>query len=190
MSELCSLMSPITLSSIDFGNVLEGSSATRQFTLKNAGNSNISISGESIRGTGLSATGLAAGTIAPGQTAVLTAEFVPKTAGSISGGITILSNASNGGSITVPVSGTAVVATRVVDLQWLPSSSPNVIGYYVYRSTVSGGPYTRVVGSPAAATSYSDSNVTSGVEYYYVVTSVGANGNESSYSAQVAISVP
>ena len=50
--------------------------------------------------------GLAAETLALGQTAVVTAEFAPKTAGSISGRITITSNASNG-SIVVPVTGTA-----------------------------------------------------------------------------------
>jgi fibronectin type 3 domain-containing protein len=47
-----------------------------------------------------------------------------------------------------------------------------------------------VVGSPIAGTSYSDSNVISGTEYFYVVTSVGGNGNESTYSAQVDVSVP
>jgi P pilus assembly chaperone PapD len=180
----------VSPASLAFGNVLVNGSATQQLMLKNGGNSIISISGGSINGNGLSATGVAAGTLAPGQTAVVTAEFAPKTAGSITGGITIKSNASNGGSISVPVTGTGVVATRVVNLQWLPSSSTGVIGYYVYRSTVSGGPYSKVVGSPIAGTTYSDNNVISGTEYYYVVTAVGTDGNESTYSAQVTVSVP
>jgi hypothetical protein len=180
----------VSVASLAFGNVLVNGSATQQFALKNGGNSNISILGGSISGAGLSATGVAAGTLAPGQTAEVTAEFAPKTAGSITGGITITSNASNGGSITVPVTGTGVLATQVVKLQWQPSSSTGVIGYYAYRSTVSGGPYTKVVGSLIAVTSYSDTNVISGTEYFYVVTSVGANGNESTYSAQVKVSVP
>ena len=66
----------------------------------------------------------------------------------------------------------------MVKLQWQPSSSTGVIGYYVYRSTVSGGPYTKVVGSPVAGTSYPNSNVISGTEYYYVVTAVNADRNE------------
>ncbi len=180
----------VSPASVAFGNVLVNGSATQEFTLKNEGNSNLSISGGSIKGTGLSAMGVAPGTLEPGQSTVVTAEFAPKTAGSITGGITILSNASNGGSITVPVTGTGVVATRMVKLQWQPSSSTGVIGYYAYRSTVSGGPYTKVVGSLIAGTSYSDSNVISGTEYYYVVTSVGADGNESTYSAQAVVSVP
>jgi hypothetical protein len=185
-----SRMLTVSPASLAFGNVAVNGSAIQQITLKNAGNSNISISGGSSNGTGLSATGLAAETLAPGQTAVVTAEFTPKTTGSITGGITILSNASNGASISVPVTGTGVVATRVVKLQWQPSSSTGVVGYYVYRSTVSGGPYTKVVGTPIAGTSYSDSNVTSGTSYYYVVTAVASDGNESSYSVQVAVSVP
>ncbi|MGB7727463.1 MAG: choice-of-anchor D domain-containing protein [Candidatus Acidiferrum sp.] len=180
----------VSPASVAFGNVLVNGSATQQFTLKNEGNSNLNISGDSIHGTGLSVTGVTAETLAPGQTAVVTTEFAPKTAGTTTGGIAILSNASNGGSITVPVTGTGVVATRVVKLQWQPSRSTGVIGYYVYRSTVSGGPYTKVVSAPNAGTSYSDSNVISGAEYYYVVTAVGADGNESTYSAQVAVSVP
>jgi len=170
--------------------VVVNGSASQQFTLSNAGNTNVSISGGSINGTGLSATGLATGTLAPGQTAVVTVEFAPKTAGSVTGGISILSNASNGGSITVPLTGTGVVATKAVKLQWQPSSSTGVIGYCVYRSTVSGGPYMKVVGSLIAGTSYSDTAVISGTEYYYVATSVGVDGSESSYSAQVAVSVP
>ena len=179
----------VTPASVTFGNVPVNGSATQQFTLKNGGNSNLTISGGSTLGTGLSVAGVAAGTLEPGQSEVVTAEFAPKTAGSITGGITILSNASNGGSITVPVTGTGVVGTRVVKLQWLPSSSTGVVGYYPYRSTVSGGPYTKLVSSLIAGTSYSDANVTSGTEYYYVVTAVSADGGESTYSAQIAVPV-
>src|SRR5208282_5593335 len=102
----------------------------------------------------------------------------------------ITSNASGGGSVTIPVSGTGVVAASLVLLQWQPSSSSGVIGYYVYRSTVSGGPYTKLVASLVAGTSYSDSNVSPGTEYYYVVTAVGADGVTSPYSTQIGISVP
>jgi hypothetical protein len=180
----------VSPASLSFGNVILNGSATQQFTMTNAGNSNISISGGSINGTGLSATGVVAETLSPGQSAVVTAQFAPKTAGSVSGGITILSNASNGASITVPVTGAGVTAARAVTLQWQHSTSTGVIGYYVYRSTVSGGPYTKVASSLVSGTSYSDTNVISGLEYYYVVTAVSANGSESAYSAQVAVSVP
>jgi Abnormal spindle-like microcephaly-assoc'd, ASPM-SPD-2-Hydin/CARDB len=129
----------VTPASIAFGNVDLNGSATQQITLKNAGNSNISISGDSVKGAGLTVTGVAGGTsLAPGQTAAMTAEFAPTAAGSITGSITISSNATNG-SVTVPVTGTGVAATHAADLQWLASTSNGVIGYDVYRSTVSGG---------------------------------------------------
>jgi fibronectin type 3 domain-containing protein len=91
--------------------------------------------------------------ISGGQTAVLAVQFTPTATGSVSGGITITSNASNG-SLTVPVTGTGVVASHKVALQWQPSTSSGVISYNVYRSTTSGGPYTKIVSSPVAATSY------------------------------------
>jgi fibronectin type 3 domain-containing protein len=59
----------------------------------------------------------------------------------------------------------------------------------VYRASVSGGPYAKLVSSPVGGTSYADDTVEAG-EYYYVVTSVGSNGAESPYSNQAAVSVP
>lgn len=170
-----------------------GSSATRQISLKNTGNSNIAISSESIKGTGLSETGMGgAVTLAPGQSATLTVEFAPKSAGTVSGGVTIASNASNGTSITIPVIGAGVTAppssTKVVSLSWKASTSSGVVGYYVYRGTTSGGPYTKLDSSPIAGTSYSDSSVSSG-EYYYVVAAINLDGTESGYSNQAAVSV-
>jgi fibronectin type 3 domain-containing protein len=74
-------------------------------------------------------------------------------------------------------------------LNWAVSSSSGVVGYNVYRSSVSGGPYAKLVSSPVAGTSYTDNTVQAG-EYYYVVTSVESNGTESTYSNQAAVDVP
>ena len=181
----------ITPTSVAFGSVGVGSSTTREITLKNSGNSNITISGDSVTGTGLSATGLGGSvTLTPGQSAVLVAGFAPKAAGNVTGSITITSNATNGTSIAAPITGTGVVSTKVIDLQWQPSTSSGVIGYYVYRSSVSGGPYTKLVGSAIAGTGYADNNVAVGSYYYYVVTAVSSGGTESVYSNQAGIKVP
>jgi len=69
-----------------------------------------------------------------------------------------------------------MVATKVVNLQWLPSSSAGIHGYYAHRSTVTGEPYTKLVGSPIPGTTYSDNNTISGTAYYYVVTAVSLDG--------------
>jgi fibronectin type 3 domain-containing protein len=66
-----------------------------------------------------------------------------------------------------------------------------VVGYYVYRGT-SAGSYTRISTSAVAATTYSDSSVTSGqdITYYYVVTAVDGSGVESSDSNLATVTVP
>jgi hypothetical protein len=72
-----------------------------------------------------------------------------------------------------------------VALNWL--ASPGASGYNVKRSTVNGGPYA-VIATNLAATSYSDSGLSIGTAYYYVVSAenvVGESGNSSQ-----AIAVP
>ncbi|HZS57271.1 MAG TPA: fibronectin type III domain-containing protein [Bryobacteraceae bacterium] len=91
------------------------------------------------------------------------------------------------GTWTVPASGPPV---HSVTLNWMVSSSPNVIGYYVYRGSTSGGPYTRLSGSLDAGTGYTDSSVQGGQTYFYVVTAVNNVGVESGYSTEVQVTIP
>jgi Abnormal spindle-like microcephaly-assoc'd, ASPM-SPD-2-Hydin len=187
----------VSPSSIAFGNVNVNGSATQQVVLKNGGNSsisvtgaNISVSGANAVGSGLTVAGLSGSiTLASNQTATLTVTFGPTTAGSISGTITITSTAANV-SVTVPVTGTGVASTHAANLQWQASNSVGVIGYDIYRSTVSGGSYTKITSSPISGTSYSDTNVTAGVQYFYAVTAINADGTQSGYSNQVATTIP
>jgi hypothetical protein len=94
---------------------------------------------------------------------------------------------------------TALGATCVVDsggaphsvaLSWTASTSPNVTGYNVYRSTVSGGPYTLVNSALIVGTSYTDTTVLAGQTYYYVATAMDSSNNESAYSNQAQAVVP
>jgi hypothetical protein len=182
----------ISPASVSFGDVDVNETSTADVTLKNGGNSNISVTSVTSSGTGLSTTGVAANTtIEPGQSATIKAEYAPKAAGNLSGAITIASNASNGTRIKVPVAGTAVTTppsgSSTVDLKWNASPSSGVTGYSVYRGTASGGPYTKL--STVAATSYTDSTVSAGKEYFYVVTAVNSDGS-SGYSNQASVTVP
>lgn len=78
---------------------------------------------------------------------------------------------------------------RQVDLAWDPSTdNVGVTGYRVFRSTVSGGPYTEIGTSPN--TTYSDSTVVSGVAYYYVVRAYDAAFNTSDPSNETSATVP
>lgn len=82
------------------------------------------------------------------------------------------------------------VVTHSVTLNWAASASPTVTGYKVYRSLISGGPYTLLTTSLVNATSYTDGTVLGGLTYYYVVTAVDSSGLESGYSPQVQAVVP
>ncbi len=81
-----------------------------------------------------------------------------------------------------------VVGHRVI-LSWTQSTTSGITSNNVYRSTVNGGPYTSIYQSNAPIIAFTDSLVTSGVTYYYVVTAVDGNG-ESGYSNQVTAAVP
>jgi fibronectin type 3 domain-containing protein len=55
----------------------------------------------------------------------------------------------------------------------------------------SGGPYsTKLNSSLVTGLSYTDTAVTAGQSYYYVVTSVSASGSESAQSSQAAAAIP
>jgi hypothetical protein len=94
---------------------------------------------------------------------------------------------------TASVSGVNFTATpqtaHSVGLAWNASTS-TVAGYNVYRSTVSGGPYTKINLSLVAVLNYTDSTVQSGATYFYVTTAVDSIGNESTYSNEVSAVIP
>lgn len=177
-------------SSVSFGNVNVNSNSDQAVTLTNAGNGTVTISNVAATGPGFNAQGVASGTmLSPGQTATLTAIFAPASAGSVTGTISVASNATNSPD-SISLSGTGVTAaSHSVDLAWSPSTSA-VVGYNAYSSTVSGGPYTKMTGSPVAATSYTDSAVQAGQTYFFVVTSVDSSNEESAFSNEVSATIP
>jgi hypothetical protein len=84
----------------------------------------------------------------------------------------------------------AATISHSVSLSWTASSSANISGYNVYRSSTSGGPYTQLNSGLVGATSFSDGNVASGQIYYYVTTAVDASNNQSGYSNEAQAKVP
>ncbi len=104
------------------------------------------------------------------------------------------SGGSGGGGNNPPAAPTNLTATggnAQVALQWTASSGAT--SYNVKRGTASGGPYTTVA-SPTG-TSYTDSSVTNGTTYYYVVTAVNTSGesgnsNQASGTPNVALAAP
>lgn len=181
----------LSASSLNFGNQMVSGSSTLGVTVKNTGNSSVSISQVGVSGAGFGiGGGFIGATIAAGQSATLNVVFAPTLTGSVTGKVTITSNASNSPN-SVATSGTGVSNTaHWVALDWAASTSSGVVGYYVYRSTVSGSSYSRINSSPTAATQYTDGTVSSGKTYYYVVTAVTSNGTESARSSQTTAVIP
>lgn len=56
-----------------------------------------------------------------------------------------------------------------VELSWAASTETGLQGYHVYRSSSPYGPFARLTGTPQASTSYTDSAVTPGNSYTYLV---------------------
>lgn len=100
---------------------------------------------------------------------------------------------SGGGSATPgPTNGpnpAPTPAAHSVAVSWQASTSPGVATYNVYRSTVSGGPYSRV-GWGLAGVTFTDTAVQAGATYFYVVTSVTNANVESTISSEIKATVP
>jgi len=93
-----------------FGNVNVGGTSSLNTTLTNTGNSNVTISGVTVMGTAFSTPGVTSGTIlAPNQSATLTVAFAPTMAQSLTGSVTVTSNATNSPA-TVTLNGVGVQA--------------------------------------------------------------------------------
>jgi hypothetical protein len=95
-------------------------------------------------------------------------------------------NAALGG----PCATGAEVIPHSVTLNWQASTSPNVIGYKIYRGTTSGEPNKNLDSSLVVGTTYTDTNVQAGQTYFYVVTAVDDKNTESACSNEAEATVP
>ncbi len=98
----------VSPTSLSFGNIDTGAASTLAATLTNSGNSNVTISGVGTSGAGFGANNVSSGTVlAPGQSAVLNVTFAPTSTGSVTGGVTVTSNATNSPA-TISMTGSGV----------------------------------------------------------------------------------
>jgi hypothetical protein len=180
----------VSPSTMNFGNVAVGSSSSLNGTLS-ATNADVVVSSAAWNGSGYSVSGIAFPVTVPaGKSANYTVTFAPPTAGTSSGSISFVSNASDP---SLPQSftgdGTQTSGQQSVALSWNPSTS-TVIGYNVYRGTQSGGPYSKLNSALLSGTSYTDASVQSSATYYYVSTAVNSSNVESAYSNQATAAIP
>jgi hypothetical protein len=93
--------------------------------------------------------------------------------------------------VTPPSPPTSLTATAInsgVNLSWTAPVSTDVLGYNIYRDTVSPVTLTSPINGSTllAGTAYVDSGRTNGTTYFYVVTAVDTSFNESAASNEVS----
>jgi len=179
----------VSPSSLNFGSVTMGFSASLQLTLSPS-NGPVTISSAQVNSSEFTLPGFVLPkTIAAGQSAAATIVFTPNASGTASANLTLTSDAANSPNM-VPLTGVGVSAkAHSTDLSWNPSIDV-VIGYNVYRGGTKGGPYAKINSVLDASTNYTDSTVSAGATYYYVVTDVNASNMESGYSNEVMVIIP
>jgi fibronectin type 3 domain-containing protein len=74
-------------------------------------------------------------------------------------------------------------------LTWNENKEPDLAGYHVYRSTVSGKAYVRLTDKVLTRTTFSDETAKQGAVYYYKITALDRAGNESAGSEEKMASI-
>lgn len=177
--------------SLTFGATPLNSTQALPATIKNTGNASVTVGSVSISNPEWSTTGLASGTtLAAGQQLTFSIVFDPTIAGNATGTLQV-SSSSTSSVLTMSLAGTGTSTTgqHTVTLTWNPSTSA-VSGYHIYRGSVSGGPYSLLNSTLDAGTSFVDSNVVNGNEYFYVTTAVDSSGVESLFSNEASATIP
>ena len=170
-----------------FGSVRVGTTVSQTMALPNAGPGAVTISAVTSSDPHFVVSGLTVPTTVPaGGTAAVTVAFSPTSSVPYTASITVTSSAVAGSQVFL-VSGKG--ASHSVSLRWRASTSL-VAGYNIYRSTASGGPYTKQTPGLLPGTAWRDTSVVAGQRYYYVVTAVDLSGQESGCSNEASDLVP
>ena len=165
---------------LSFGNVTVGTTETQAITMTAKGAS-VTVSSEASSNSQFVLDGATLPfTIAAGQSKSFNVSFTPKASGTISGSLSFTSNAAIS-KMAESLVGVGTVDQHSVSLWWNPSTS-EAVGYNVYRSTSSSGPYSKINPSLDLNTAYIDGTVASGHTYYYGATAVDSSGKESGLS--------
>jgi hypothetical protein len=172
---------------VDFGDTALNSTQIRSARLTNLTPRDQTISQLAVSGgpftTGATSFPL---TVAQGSTATVQFVFAPTQPASFSGAVGVIAEGAAASPLQIALIGRGVHANK---LAWDPSVSPSVVGYNVYRSETSGGPYRKLNATPIVEPAYTDLPVDGCVTYYYTTTTVAADGRESGYSNEASKTV-
>ncbi len=179
-----------TPSSLAFGTQALNTAMTQTVKITNTGSVAVAITQGTITGSGFTVGVTTPINLNVGQSLNVPVVFDPGAAGTVNGSLALVSNGTT--LLSVPLSGTGLSPlAHSVDVTWAASTSTPLQGYNVYRSTVSGGPYTKLSPTLSPTTLlFTDSTPLSGKQYFYVVTALNTSGAESSASSEVAVTIP
>lgn len=179
-----------TPSSLNFGSAAINTPVTQTVKITNNGSAAAKITQDSISGTGFSVGITTPLTISAAQSVSVPIVFTPAASGSVAGAFSLSSSGTT--LLSIPLAGTGFTpVAHSVDLAWSASTSTTLQGYNVYRSGISGGPYSKISPTLSSTTLlFTDSSPQSGQKYFYVVTAIDVSGIESTASAEVAVTIP
>jgi hypothetical protein len=179
----------VSPASLNFPNTTVGSTATLSATLT-AMNAAVTISSDQSTSSEFAIVGLTPPvTIPAGQSISVTIQFTPNSSGQAVAKAGFVSTALNSPTVA-PLTGTgAAQGSHSVSLSWERGSS-SAVGYNVFRSASSGGPFQQINSALDSSTNYTDSTVAAGMTYYYVTTEVNAQGQQSAYSNMAEAVIP
>ena len=108
-----------------------------------------------------------------------------------SASITITAPGASNPSEVIPVTLTVnQPTTSSATLRWDPNAEQDLAFYNIYRSTTPGTYGTAIATIPAGTVTHQLTNLPGNTTYYFTVTAVDTQGNESPYSNEVSKSIP
>lgn len=174
----------VTPTTIAVGSVVDGTSGTASGTLTAQGGS-VTVIAATTNNSVFTVGGLSLPlTIAAGNSASFTVTFSPLTAGTATATLSFTSDAQTTTTTATLTGIGAAASSHTVSLSWNASSSPNILGYNIYRAgyATSCGSFSKINAMLDTGTLYTDSAVVGGKSYCYASTAVNTSNAESTYS--------
>jgi putative Ig domain-containing protein/ASPM-SPD-2-Hydin domain-containing protein/centrosomal CEP192-like protein len=176
--------------SLAFGSAQVGSSVTMADSITNTGGSSVTISQATATGTGFSISGLNVPVVLnPGASVPFSAVFAPQSAASVSGGITLVSNASNS-TLNVSLSGTGMAPAQAPVITSATTASGTAGTAFSYQIAATNTPTSYgATGLPAGLSVNSGNGLISGTPPTAATSTVTLSASNSGGTANATLTL-